>query len=430
MKYVSLFAGVGGFDLGAQQAGWECAVQVEWDPHCQQVLHHHWPHIPKHDDVSTYHGATWPADVVVGGFPCQDVSLAGKRSGVLEDGTRSNLYRQIIRIVKEMRDATANTSPRWVVLENVRGLLSIDGGEGFRTILQDLADLGAIWTEWAMLDSQFFGVPQRRQRIFLVACFDPATAERSPQPLLPVSPRSKGNPGPSNKKRQKPAGGTEGSPRSRGFTADRGIVSALTAIEGMTRPDAAHAEAGWLIPEAVNLPHLNTTGTITTAFDSKNCTNLDEIRAGSIIPVSFALQPDDRNAGKGALRAVLTDIAPTIAASDGAKTSDRGLRIAYAVNENQRGELVENEIAGALSTGGGKPGQGHKVARIGNAIRRITPLECERLQGWPDNHTLHRADGTSQPDTTRYKQIGNGITANVAKWICERINIAENHTPH
>lgn len=386
MRYVSLFAGVGGFDLGAQQAGWECAVQVEWDPHCQQVLQHHWPHIPKHDDVSTYHGATWPADVVVGGFPCQDVSLAGHRAGVLEDGTRSNLYRQIIRIVKEMRHATANTSPRWVVLENVRGLLSIDGGEGFHTILQDLADLGAIWTEWAMLDSQFFGVPQRRQRIFLVACFDPPTAQRSPNPLLPIRPRSKGNPRTSNQTRPQPASSTQSSPRNRGFTADKGIVSALTATEGMTRPDAAHAEAGWLIPEAINLPHLNTTGTITTAFDSKNCTNLDEIRAGSILPVS--------------------------------------------ISENQRGELVESTITRTLNTAGGKPGQGYQATRIGNAIRRLTPLECERLQGWPDNHTLHRADGTPQPDARRYHQIGNGITAPVAKWICERINIAENHPPH
>lgn len=385
MRYVSLFAGVGGFDLGAQQAGWECAVQVEWDPHCQQVLQHHWPHIPKHDDVSTYHGATWPADVVVGGFPCQDVSVAGNRAGVLEDGTRSNLYRQIIRIVKEMRDATANTSPRWVVLENVRGLLSIDNGEGFRTILQDLADLGAIWTEWTMLDSQFFGVPQRRQRIFLVACFDPATAERSPNPLLPVASRSERDSRPSNKTWQKPARRTEGSPRTRGFTADRGIVSALTAIEGMTRPDAAHAEAGWLVPT-------------------------------NIIP-----DPD----------IIINAVSSKWSKGAGGPSGDECQNlIAVAVNENQRGELVENQITGALNAGGGKPGQGYKVTRIGNAIRRITPLECERLQGWPDNHTLHRADGTTQPDTTRYKQIGNGITANVAKWICDRINIAENHTPH
>lgn len=384
MRFLSLFAGVGGFDLGAQQAGWECVTQVEYDPDCTNILNRHWPHIPKHGDVTTYNGALHPADVVVGGFPCQDVSVAGKRAGVLEDGTRSNLYRQIIRIVKEMRDATANASPRWVVLENVRGLLSIDNGEGFSTILHDLADLGAIWTEWAMLDSQFFGVPQRRQRIFLVACFDPATAERSPQPLLPVHPRSKRNTRPSNKTWQKPPSGTERSPGTRGFAADRGIVSALTATEGMTRPDAAHAEAGWLIPT-------------------------------NIIP-----DPD----------IIINAVSSKWAKGSGGPSGDECQNLlAVAVNENQRGELVENQITGALNAGGGKPGQGHKVTRIGNAIRRITPLECERLQGWPDNHTLHRPDGTEQPDTVRYKQIGNGITANVAKWICERINIAENHTP-
>ena len=127
MKYLSLFAGVGGFDLGAEAAGWETVAQVEWDPAAQSVLAHHWPDVPRYGDVRDYRGATHPdVDAVVGGFPCQDVSVAGLRAGVLADGTRSNLYLELIRIVKEIQHATDGLRPRWVVVENVLGLPLID----------------------------------------------------------------------------------------------------------------------------------------------------------------------------------------------------------------------------------------------------------------------------------------------------------------
>ena len=169
MNFVSLFSGVGGFDLGLEAAGLTCVAQVEWDKDCQQVLAHHWPHVPRWGDITDVHGADLPpADVVAFGSPCQDLSVAGNRTGFV-DGGRSNLFHQAIRIVKEMRHATADQYPTFVVWENVVGALSSNDGRDFAAVLDAMADCGALDICWRVLNAQHFGVPQRRRRIFVVA---------------------------------------------------------------------------------------------------------------------------------------------------------------------------------------------------------------------------------------------------------------------
>lgn len=186
MIFGSLFAGVGGFDMGMEDAGWSCAWQVEWDKQCQQVLRHHWPDVPKYGDVSTVSGYDLvPVDCITFGSPCQDLSVAGKRAGL--DGGRSGLFFEAVRIIEEMRSATESVWPRWAIWENVVGALSSNHGHDFAAVLDSLAEAGAVAIEWAVLDAQHFGVPQRRRRVFVVACFDPATAARCPDSLLPVS---------------------------------------------------------------------------------------------------------------------------------------------------------------------------------------------------------------------------------------------------
>lgn len=193
MRFGSLFAGVGGFDLGLEAAGWECGWQVEWDPHCQQTLAHHWPTVPRWGDVVTVNGADLPpVDVITFGSPCQDLSVAGKRAGL--EGSRSGLFFEATRIIKEMRDATGNTFPRWAIWENVVGALSSRGGDDFEAVLKEMAGLGPSFIEWAVLDAQFFGVPQRRRRVFVIACFDPAIAERSGTQILAVGEGRRRNP--------------------------------------------------------------------------------------------------------------------------------------------------------------------------------------------------------------------------------------------
>jgi len=353
------------------------------------------------------------------------------------------------------------------VFENVRGLLTIDDGEGFRTLVQDLADIGAVFVEWAMLDSQHFGLPQRRQRVFTVACFDPRTAEHCPSPLLPVAEKRKGDSRKVTATGQGSTGTVEKRPRKRGFQADRGIVGALTAFEGWERPDNAHAEAGRLIP--VNLPHLDILGSITTAFNSKNYSNLQEVGAGSIVPVytptvytptGFAnwieqvgtLRARDYKGDANIVVETIYTKSKRAQTSQDDETWVEGeisptLNCFDNVGEGHSTILNVEQAIGFNWANGGGYGNAHDGLGItpngtgplttsqvpavatANQVRRITPLECERLQGWPDNHTLLDANGKTQSDTTRYKQIGNGISAPVAQWIAEQINNAENHTP-
>jgi DNA (cytosine-5)-methyltransferase 1 len=166
MKFVSLFAGVGGFDLGLTRSGHECLGQVEIDKHARAVLDLQFPDVPKHDDVTTAIewadeiGLTGNIDLVCGGFPCQDLSVAGKRAGL--SGARSGLFYDALRFA-------THTKAKTILLENVPGLLSSNQGRDFGAVLSALAESGYSNIEWRVLDSQFFGVPQRRRRIFIVA---------------------------------------------------------------------------------------------------------------------------------------------------------------------------------------------------------------------------------------------------------------------
>ena len=161
MNHVSLFTGIGGFDLGFERAGMTSTAQIEYDSYPRSVLQRHWPDVsrPSNDVKEVTGHDLGSVDILSGGFPCQDVSLAGQRAG-LHDGTRTNLWFEFHRIIAE-------TSPRWIVIENVVGLLSSNNGNDMGTILQGLASLGYEWA-YRTVDSQWFGVPQRRRRLFIV----------------------------------------------------------------------------------------------------------------------------------------------------------------------------------------------------------------------------------------------------------------------
>ncbi|RMW96047.1 DNA (cytosine-5-)-methyltransferase [Allofranklinella schreckenbergeri] len=156
----SLFAGIGGFDLGFEQAGFTTAWQVEIEPRLRDVLALRFPHARQFADVRDVGAHNLRAvDVLVGGFPCQDVSSMGRRAGLA--GQRTGLFWQVCRIADEIR-------PQWLVLENVVGLLNSNAGRDFGTVVQALAKRGYVGC-WRVLDSQYFGVAQGRRRVFLVA---------------------------------------------------------------------------------------------------------------------------------------------------------------------------------------------------------------------------------------------------------------------
>jgi DNA-cytosine methyltransferase len=155
----SLFSGIGGLDLGLERAGWEVRWQVEIDPFCRKVLGRHWPDIKKYGDIREVNpDELEPVDLVCGGFPCQDLSVAGKRAGVA--GERSGLFWEVVRIADEVR-------PSWLVLENVPGLLSSNEGRDMETVLNAIEELGYI-VDCDIMDAQYFGVAQRRRRVFIV----------------------------------------------------------------------------------------------------------------------------------------------------------------------------------------------------------------------------------------------------------------------
>lgn len=353
----SLFAGVGGFDLGFEAAGWTPRWQVEWDKRCRSVLERHWPQVARYGDVrdvdviplagrsdsapdglrsepdadgqQSARGVLEPVDLITYGFPCQDLSVAGRRAGL--DGDRSGLFFEATRIIKEMRDASGGRYPTWAVAENVPGLLSADRGAAMGRVLDELADCGAVGIEWAVLDAQHFGVPQRRRRVFIVAWWDPRIGGGGP--LLPV-----------------------GKSCSRDFAARKQAgqaVAALTATGvGTCGADDNQGQAGHLIP---------------TWVKARRAQSEDDYETWE--------------AGRPA---------PTLNAFDNG-------------SESRATVLVDG-------------------------VRRLTPRECERLMGWPDDHTRWAADGTQIADTNRYKMCGNGVAAPVAEWIARRILTA--HLAH
>lgn len=161
-RVASFFAGIGGFDLGCERAGMEVVFQCEINSFCQKVLNKHWPSVPLVGDIKSLKAEDIPeADIWCGGFPCQDVSLAnqGKRKGL--KGERSGLFYKYAELV-------AKRQPEWLVIENVPGLLNSHEGEDFRILLATLDELG-YGVSWRVLDAKYFGTPQRRRRVYIVA---------------------------------------------------------------------------------------------------------------------------------------------------------------------------------------------------------------------------------------------------------------------
>jgi len=164
----SLFAGIGGFDLGFERAGFTTSWAVEIDQKAQAVLRRHFPSAALHDDVCAVgvHNLA-PVDVVTFGSPCQDLSVAGKRAGLV--GERSGLFHESARIIRQLREA--HGKPDFAIWENVPGAFSSNAGRDFAAVIQTMVNIGARDVAWRVLDSRFAGVAQRRRRVFVVADF-------------------------------------------------------------------------------------------------------------------------------------------------------------------------------------------------------------------------------------------------------------------
>lgn len=450
-----LFAGVGGFGMGFEQEGFRIVWQAEWDKHCQSILRRHWPDCALYGDVATVNGAEIaPVDVITFGSPCQDLSVAGKRAGL--DGDRSSMFFQAIRIIKEMRDATDGVFPRVAVWENVPGALTSNKGADFGVVLDALADVGAVALEWAVLDARWFGVPQRRRRVFVVAVFDPAVAERCPDPLLPVGEgrrrdSAKGKPkgkdvatsladriGSDSGERVNITtrdmtgcltetratvvvptiifdSGSHGTPRE-----SKDIVPTLTGRMDTGGNNTPLAAQPLLLPIPIQ-------GTIIGRSDTAGpqgqgigepdgvMYTLDRVSMHGVAQPVTVFQPGTMvRLGGG----VWEDTVPTLRAE--AKRGDNEPHSAQPYSfDTQFGSNanVFTDLSPTL-----KATQASPSVATEYAVRRLTPLECERLMGWPDDHTRWTDDGREQADSHRYRQCGNGVATPVAAWVAKQIH--------
>ena len=337
MKAISLFSGVGGFDIGFERAGIETVLQAEQDPWCLEVLARHWPQTERVTDVRDVRGGAG-IDLIYGGFPCQDVSVAGKRAGL--GGERSGLWFEFERILSELR-------PRWAVIENVPGLLSSNKGRDFAVILDGLEDLGYS-VGWAVLDAQNFGVPQRRRRVFVVA----GPTRRSVEQVLSLCESCGGNPETSAAPGQAVAGTLGGGAGERGWSPDTDRMTFIPiGVDG--------SDIGFALRAGASHSGDKGDGGMNTTVVADRMTFVPEI--------AWALQERD------------------------AKGADSDTKV------------------------------GHLLPQHAGGVRRLTPLECERLMGWPDDWTRWTAGGKEIADSHRYRMAGNGVVASVAEWLGHRI---------
>lgn len=373
MNYISVFSGIEAASVAWESLGWIPLAFCEIDEFPSAVLAQRFPEIPNLGDItkvdwSEYAGKT---DLVVGGSPCQSFSVAGNRTGL--EGA-SGLMWEYVRCVREVR-------PRWFVWENVPGALSSTKGEDFRCLLESMDDLG-YGLAWRVLDAQFFGVAQRRRRVFLVGSLgDRRSADVlfEPESLCRDSPSSR-------EKRKELTKGTEIRTRDCCWQIAGNIIN--------RQPQHGGNQLG------IRDPGIEGAFTLTaTDRHAAVCLPFDTAQITSPQNGSNPKWDDPCHS------LCATGCAPTICLS--------GDNSNAAIDVDKSGTLTAHDAKGAPSV------------LYDGCVRRLTPRECERLQGFPDDWTnIAWRDGFA-PNTKRYKAIGNSMAVPVMKWIGERIASVE-----
>lgn len=354
MKCLSLFSGIGGFDLALKNLGHEIVGACEIDKHARQIYARHFPDVHIYEDATKINPHDLPDfDILVAGFPCQSFSIAGKRRGF--DDTRGTLFFEIARIAKEKR-------PRYLLLENVKGLLSHEGGETIRTIFQTLDELGYD-TQARIVNTKNY-LPQNRERIFIVGHL---RCECRPK-VFPIR------------------------------------VSDEKSNVGKTTPKLTQIG------------------------------NLGNNRQGQRVydPLGISVTLTSGGGGQGAKTGlyaipVLSPDRP-IKRQNGRRFKEEGDPTFTITTQDRHGIMVgikdgDETISNTIITGGRGSVDRHAwdIVNDGMQIRRLTPLECERLQGFPDNWTKFGVNGVEIADSQRYKCCGNAVSVPVAQDILSRI---------
>ena len=377
INHLDLFSGIGGFHLGFERAGFKIKSYFsEIDKHAIAVYKHKFKDATYVGSVTDVHGGDLPRiDLITFGSPCQDFSLAGKRAGM--GGDRSSLILEAIRLVRECR-------PRVFIWENVKGAFSSNAGEDFAAILQEFANIGGYRLEWQLLNTSWF-LPQNRERIYLVGYS--TTPKRGWRGVFPIG------------------------------------ENRTEVVEQFVRQIGTCLDSGGKQPYQQD-----------RVYDSTG--HAPALNAGKSDLIIKAGTWRTHKDGQG-FRAIQDGNAPTIPAR--ATESGSGqpvIKMNYAskaLNETiENSNLIEgepqaldlyNRVARDESPTLTEPHHNSLRMFDGYRIRRLTPIECERLQGFPDDHTAFgNYDGEVKPvsNSQRYKQCGNAVTVDVVLAVAKK----------
>lgn len=396
----SFFDGIGGWLLASTRAGIEPIWSSEIDPFPESITRKHFPNVIQLGDITKIDPDILPpVDIVCSGSPCQGLSTAGKRRGLKD--VRSGLFLEAIKLVRELRRRTNGKSPRFFVWENVPGAFSSNKGMDFHTVLEEIgktslpippnarwADAGLVELPncdiaWRILDAQYWGVPQRRKRIFLVADFGKnrrcaAKALFEPESVCGNIAQSKGA-------RESASRGS-------------GDCSHIAVYDIQHRDDVIRSVKEGKIPTL-------------TARMGTGGHNVPIVHAYCIAGNTISRKIENGGNGTG----VMHEKSYTL------NTIDRHA-VAKIFAAQSFSEYAENKCATLRATGGNHGGGSESLLidslsseAVGNIVRRLTPLECERLQALPDSWT----EGGS--DSARYKALGNGMCQACADFVLQRI---------
>ncbi len=429
MRFGSVCSGIEAASVAWHPLGWRASFLSEIEAFPRAVLAHHYPETPLHGDFTTIKAGEYePIDLLVGGTPCQSFSVAGLRGGLDDD--RGQLALEYLRLADRLR-------PRWLVWENVPGVLSSNGGRDFGSFLGGLVELGYGFA-YRVLDAQFFGVAQRRRRVFVVGYagdWRRAAAVLFERHSLSGHPAPRREKGPSVAALTANGVGTCGADdnqgqaghliahalRGEGFDASEDGTGRGTPIVPVYVPDAAATLVGRSSRGGgqTNSPGHNADQSI-VAFDTTQIT-----RAASFTDIAGSLRTKPpgsiENSSTTAVLCfsakdhgadAMSDLSPTLRAGGHAGShANAGVMPAVCMAVADTLGVGANQTTGFQS----------EVASFGSAVRRLTPRECERLQGFPDDYTLIPWRKGMAPDGPRYKALGNSMAVPVMAHIGRQI---------